>query len=67
GLAYGAFQDGAGPIEVIGIVPDDVATVKIAGHTIDVTNNVWHYTASPGDDLRFTVSSTDGLFTARIP
>lgn len=66
GLAYGAFQDGDGPVEMIGIVPDDVATIEIAGTIIPVTNNVWHYTGHAGDDLTFTVVSADGVLTASV-
>lgn len=60
GLAYAAFQAGDGPIELVGIVPDDVATVDIAGTVIPVSNNVWHFTAPAGADLSFTVRSADG-------
>ena len=48
GFAYGAFERGAGPIEVVGIVPDDATTVQIAGKSVAVHNNVWHYTGQPG-------------------
>ena len=66
GLAYGAFRDGEGPVEIVGIVPDDVETVEIAGTVIDVTNNVWHYTGHAGDDLTFKVVSSDGALTASV-
>ena len=46
-------RDGDGPVEIVGIVPDDVATIEIAGTTINVTDNVWHYTGHVGDDLTF--------------
>lgn len=67
GLAYGAFRDGDGLVEIVGIVPDDVATIEIAGTTIKVTDNVWHYTAHAGDDLTFKVVSDDGTLTASVP
>lgn len=61
GLAYGAFQDGDGPIELVGIVPDDVTSVQIDGRTITPENNVWHHTAADGGTaLRIIVQSTDG-------
>ena len=66
GLAYAAFVDGDGPIEIVGIVPDDVATVGIAGKTMAVEGNVWHYTAQPGDDLTFTVFSADHSLSASV-
>ncbi len=66
GLAYGAFERGDGPIEVVGIVPDDAATVQIAGKSVAVHNNVWHYTGQSGDDLSFTVSSVDGTVKAAL-
>jgi hypothetical protein len=66
GLAYGAFARGDGPIEVVGIVPDDATTVQIAGKSVAVHNNVWHYTGQPGDDLSFTVSSADGTVKAAL-
>ena len=66
GLAYGAFQDGDGPVEIVGIVPDDVATIEIAGTIIPVTNNVWHYTGHAGDNLTFRVVSANGVLTAAV-
>lgn len=66
GLAYGAFQDGDGPIELVGIVPDDVATLEVAGVVITVRNNVWHFTALTGTDLNFTVSSLDASRSASV-
>lgn len=60
GLAYGAFQDGNGPIEIVGIVPDEVTEIDINGTTLNPTNNVWHYTVTPGAPLRITVRSADG-------
>ena len=66
GLAYGAFQDGDGPVEMVGIVPDDVATIEIAGTVLPVTNNVWHFTAHAGDDLTFRVVSANGELTAAV-
>ncbi|MBK5331201.1 MAG: hypothetical protein JJD93_04475 [Ilumatobacteraceae bacterium] len=66
GLAYGAFERADGPIEVVGIVPDDVASVEIAGRVIPVQHNVWHYTGEAGDDLSFTVRSANGSLTAAV-
>jgi hypothetical protein len=60
GLAYGAFQDGAGPIELVGIVPDEVTVIEVDGEIITPTNNVWHYTATAGDPLTITVRAEDG-------
>jgi hypothetical protein len=66
GLGHGAWQDHDGPVEVIGVVPDDVAYVEIAGETIKVQNNVWHYQGTGGDDLSFTVYSADGQRSAEL-
>ena len=66
GLAYDAFERADGPIEVVGIVPDDVASVEIAGRFIPVQHNVWYYTGKAGDDLSFTVRSADGSQTAAV-
>lgn len=60
GLAYGAFQDGAGPIEIVGIVSDEVIAIDVDGQTVTPTNNVWHYTATSGAPLTITVRSADG-------
>ena len=64
GLAYGAFKDGDGPIEIVGIVPDEVTEVDIGGITVTPTNNVWHYTATTGTALKITVRSVDGRTTS---
>lgn len=64
GLAYGAFQDGDGPIELVGIVPDEVTVVEIDGKVITPTNNVWHYTATSSGPLTITVRSADGRAAA---
>jgi hypothetical protein len=66
GLAYGAFERGDGPIDVVGIVPDDVVSVEIGGQFIAVRSNVWHYTGQPGEDLTFTVRSSDGSVEASV-
>ena len=60
GLAYGAFQDGDGPIEIVGIVPDEVTAVEVDGQIITPRNNVWHYTATSGAPITITVRSADG-------
>jgi len=60
GLAYAAYQDRSGSIDVVGIVPDDVIEVEIAGTVLSVTNNVWHYTSTTDQTLDFAVRSADG-------
>ena len=52
------------PLKSSAFVPDDVATIEIAGTTINVTDNVWHYTGHVGDDLTFKVVSDGGTLTA---
>ncbi|MGD9995568.1 MAG: hypothetical protein AB7L17_01045 [Ilumatobacteraceae bacterium] len=59
GLAYGAFENGDGPVELVGIVPDDVVAIEIDGQIITPTNNVWHHTATSGGPLTITVRSAD--------
>jgi hypothetical protein len=66
GVLYNAFQQHGGPIEIIGIVPDEVASVSINGTTIEVHSNVWFYTGSQGDDLSFTVFSADKSKSAAV-
>ncbi len=60
GLAYGAFQDGDGPVEIIGIVPDEITEIEINGATLTPTNNVWHYTSTQSAPVKITVRSADG-------
>lgn len=61
GLAYGAFRDGDGPIEIIGIVPDEVTEIDINGTTVTPISNVWHFTLDEGGATpRITVRSADG-------
>jgi len=60
GLAYGAFQDGNGPIELVGIVPDEVTAIEIDGQIITPTNNVWHHTTTATGPLTITVRAADG-------
>jgi hypothetical protein len=66
GLAYGAFQDGDGPIEIVGIVPDEVTTVQIGDTTLTPTNNVWHHTAIGGPASKITATFSDGHTTATL-
>jgi hypothetical protein len=66
GLAYGAFQSQGGPIDIVGIVPDDVGSVEIGGEVRPITNNVWHYRGQAGQDLSFTVRSIDSKITASV-
>lgn len=60
GLAYAAYQDRSGSIDVIGVVPDNVTEVEIAGTVLPVTNNVWHFTSTTGQSLDFAVRTADG-------
>lgn len=60
GLLFITSTAHGGPIDVIGIVSDDVVQVEIAEQTIPVVNNVWHFVGDAGDDLSFVVSSADG-------
>jgi hypothetical protein len=61
GLAYGAFQDGDGPIELVGIVPDDIASIEIDGTVLTPTNNIWHHTITDTTTPpRITARSMDG-------
>lgn len=60
GLAYGAFRDGDRPIELIGIVPDEVTTIEVGGVTVVPTNNVWHHTLADGPAPRITARFEDG-------
>ena len=53
-------------IELVGTVPDDVATVDIAGALINVSNNVWHFTTPAGSDLTSMVRSSDGARSASL-
>ncbi len=53
-----------GTVDVTGIVPDDVGTVRIGDDTIHVVNNVWHHVGHDGDDFSFEVTSVDGTLTA---
>ena len=64
GLAYGAFQNGDGPIEVVGVVPDDVTAVEIGGTVVIPKSNVWHFSALPSDPLTITVHAADGRTAA---
>ncbi len=66
GLAYGATRDHDGPVEIVGYVPDEVASVEIDGHTIKPIGNVWHYSGTAGDDLSFTVYNSDRSLSASI-
>lgn len=60
GLAYGAFQEGDGPVELIGIVPDSVTTIEIDGVTVTPIDNVWHYTLAAAEPATITVRAADG-------
>lgn len=61
GLAYGAFQNGLGTIEFVGIVPDDVATVSVADTQVPVANNIWRYTSpASGESVAIQVRTSTG-------
>jgi hypothetical protein len=60
GLAYAAYQDRSGAIDIVGIVPDDVTEVEIGGTVLPVANNVWHYASTTNQPLDFVVRSADG-------
>ncbi len=60
GLAYGAFKDGDGPIELVGIVPDEVSSIEIDGTVLTPTNNIWHHSITDSSAPRITVRSTSG-------
>jgi hypothetical protein len=61
GLAYGAFRDGNGAIELVGIVPDEVTTIDIGGTLITPVGNIWHTTLDSGEATpRITARSADG-------
>jgi hypothetical protein len=60
GLAYAAYQDRSGAIDIVGIVPDDVTEVEIAGTVVPVANNVWHYASTTNQPLDFVVRSAEG-------
>jgi hypothetical protein len=65
GLAYGVFQSADGTIDVVGIVPDSVTVVQIAGVQITPHDNVWHLTTEhPAPTLDFAVSNADGTIVA---
>lgn len=66
GLGYAAFQGPDGEVHIVGLVPDDVATVVIDGHTVNPESNIWTYDAPRGTDLAFTVSSLDGSLVASL-
>jgi hypothetical protein len=66
GLVYVATQSHGGPVDMIGLVPDDVGTVHVGGRELPVQNNVWHYVARAGDDLAFEVESLDGSVRATL-
>jgi hypothetical protein len=61
GLAYGAFRDGEGPIELLGIVPDEVTMIDINGTIVRPVGNVWHHTLDADAPApRITAWSADG-------
>lgn len=64
GLAFGAFRDGDGPIDLVGIVPDDVASVVVAGSVVEVRNNIWHITVPADTIVTLQISSADGSHIA---
>ena len=60
GLAFGAFRGPDGVTHVLGVVPDEVTTIRIAGIDVIPLDNFWHYIARDGDDLSFVVESSTG-------
>lgn len=66
GLSFQISQAHGGPIQVVGIVPDDVAEVLIDGNPVPLVNNVWHYAGAPGSKVNLTVRSADGRQVATL-
>lgn len=66
GVAYGAWAGPDGVVHIVGIAPDDAATVSVAGETVEVSNNLWYYAGTVGQDLSFSVASADGSSTAQV-
>ncbi|MFN6120999.1 MAG: hypothetical protein ACK5CE_15385 [Actinomycetes bacterium] len=61
GVAYGAFRDGDGPIELVGIVPDEVTEIEIDGTIVVPVGNVWHHTIDSGSPSpKIVARSADG-------
>ncbi|MEZ5412055.1 MAG: hypothetical protein R2761_28725 [Acidimicrobiales bacterium] len=66
GLSFQISQAHGGPIQVVGIVPDDVAEVLIDDHPVLLSNNVWHYAGDPGSKVNLAVRSADGTQVATL-
>jgi hypothetical protein len=65
GLSYGAFGEPDGTFVVVGVVPDEVDTVELAGRPVELTDNVWS-TRLPTDspaELRVGNSTTGSFIT----
>lgn len=61
GVAYGAFRDGDGPIEIVGIVPDEVTEIEIDGTIVVPVGNVWRHTTDSGSTSpKIVARSADG-------
>ena len=61
GVAYGAFRDGDGPIELVGIVPDEVTEIEIDGTVVVPVGNIWHHTLDSGSlSPKIVARSADG-------
>lgn len=60
GLAYATYQDRTDTIDIVGIVPDEVTDVGIAGTTVPATSDVWHHVSTADQPLDFVVRSLDG-------
>lgn len=57
GVAFSAAQDYDGPVRIVGIVPDEVSEVEIAGRSVRVFSNVWSHVLPADSDASFTVRS----------
>lgn len=66
GVAYGAWQTPDGVIRIVGVVPDDAASVSIAGSVVEVSQNLWMFEGKSGQNLAFSVSSADGAISAGV-
>ena len=60
GLAYSAVRGHDGPIEIVGLVPDGIESIRIDGKDVPVVDNVWYTTADDGADLSFSVVDSSG-------
>lgn len=67
GLAYVELGDGhSGVVDIIGIVPDDVTEISVAGQVVKPSNNVWHLRMDSSDPKLEIVVSGDGDASANL-